>query len=113
GGLIFTGITMFLFGLLDVSDERISSTIMIYGGLASPLVATFLIREVLPEKFRIAPLLAKIFTPLFLLTVLGFLVVMVALQKSPVTDRDFLIAINILLLTVLGLVVFSVVERDP
>lgn len=113
GGLIFTGITMFLFGLLEVSDERIFSTLLIYGGLASPLVATFLIREVLPEKFRIAPLLAKIFTPLFVLTVLGFLVVMVALQKSPVTDRDFLIAINILLLAVLGLVVFSVVEREP
>jgi hypothetical protein len=56
-------------------------------------------------------MLAKAFSPLFLVMVVAYLVTMLVLGKSPYMDRPFLIVFNGLLLLVLGLAVFSVVRR--
>ena len=112
GGMVMTGITFALFELIDLKiQELYLKTIGLYGGVAAPLVATFLIVQIVGNRLRIAPLLAKIFTPLFLLMTTAYLVTMLANQQSPFTDRDFLIAFNGLLLLVLGLCIFSISER--
>lgn len=114
GGMVLTGVTLALFGLIDVNiTEWYMQNIVIYGAIASPIVATLLVDRVVGDRFKIAPLLAKVFTPLFLVTVAVYLVAMVLNHKSPFTDRDFLIAFNGLLLVVLGLCIFSVSERVP
>jgi hypothetical protein len=76
-----------------------------------PIVATLIGERIVGTRFKIAPLLAKVFTPLFLVMALAYLVAMAIQQKSPFTDRDFLIAFNGLLLVVLALCVFSISER--
>lgn len=112
GGMVLTFLTFALFGLIDLSiEEWYMKNVVVYGSIASPIVATLLINRIAGDRFKIAPLLAKIFTPLFLLTVLVYLMAMILNQKSPFTDRDFLIAFNGLLLIVLGLCVFSISER--
>jgi hypothetical protein len=112
GGMVLTGVTLALFHLIDVDiTEWYMGNVVVYGAIASPIVATLLIEQVVSGRFKIAPLLAKVFTPLFLVTVTSYLIVMILKHKSPFTDRDFLIAFNGLLLVVLGLCIFSVSER--
>lgn len=112
GGMVLTGLTAALFHLigLDISEWYMSN-VVVYGAVAAPVVATLLIDRVVGDRFKITPLLAKIFTPLFLVTVVAYLIAMIFQHRSPFTDRDFLIAFNLLLLVVLGLCVFSVSER--
>jgi len=113
GGMVLTGLTFALFGLIDLNiEEWYLKNVVIYGTIGSPLVATLLITEIVGKRFKIAPLLARIFTPLFLLTVVVYLLAMVVNHGSPFTDRDFLIVFNGLLLIVLGLCVFSISERS-
>lgn len=114
GGMVLTGITFALFHLIDLNiSEWYMKNVVIYGAVASPIVATLLVDRVVGDRFKIAPLLAKVFTPLFLVTVTVYLAAMIFQHKSPFTDREFLIAFNALLLLVLGLCVFSVSERGP
>ncbi|MCS1411669.1 MAG: hypothetical protein M2R45_04870 [Verrucomicrobia subdivision 3 bacterium] len=112
GGGVLTGLTIALFQLieLDITDWYMRNVAR-YGAVASPLVGTLIVTRIVGDRFRMAPLLAKVFTPLFLLMVIGYFVAMVVGQRSPFTDRDFFIAFNGLLLVVLGLCIFSISER--
>ncbi len=112
GGMVLSGLTAALFHLIGVDiHEWYGSNVVVYGAVAAPVVATLLIDRVVGDRFKIAPLLAKVFTPLFLVMVVAYLAAMILQHRSPFTDRDFLIAFNMLLLVVLGLCVFSVSER--
>jgi len=97
GGMVLTGLTVALFRLIDLQiEDWYQRNVVIYGAVASPLVATFIANKIAGERIKLAPVLARIFTPLFLLTVVVYLVTMIIRQKSPYTDRDFLIAFNAL-----------------
>jgi len=116
GGIVLTGITLALLSLVENSYELSSwyeENVIVYGAVAAPIVATFLIEKLIGSRLNIAPVLAKIFTPLFLLTTIAYLIIMVIYQKSPFDDRDTLIAFNALLIIVLGLSMFSIAERNP
>lgn len=116
GGLILTGITLTLLSLVEESSELSNwylENVIPYGVVAAPIVASFLIEKIIGKRFNIAPVLAKIFTPLFLLTTVGYLIVMIVYKNSPYNDREYLITFNILLIVVLGLLMFSVAERSP
>ena len=116
GGMVLTGITLALLSLVEDSYELSSwyqENVIVYGAVAAPIVATFLIEKLIGSRLNIAPVLAKIFTPLFLLTTIVYLIIMVIYQKSPFDDRDTLIAFNALLIIVLGLSMFSIAERNP
>ncbi len=56
-------------------------------------------------------MLSWIFTPLFLLTIVVFLLVMAARGFNPYQDRQSLLLFNILLVVVIALVVFNISER--
>ncbi|MBN1543346.1 DUF4153 domain-containing protein [candidate division KSB1 bacterium] len=112
GGLVLTFITILLFSLIEMNiAEWYVKTIGPYGAVAIPLVATVIIQRIAGDRFRIAPILAKLFTPLFLVMVTAYLIILVLAKKSPYTDRDFLTLFNALLFLVLALTVFSLSER--
>ena len=114
GGMILTGLTLALFNLIHVDiEDWYLENVVVYGSVAAPLVATLLVDRIVGNRFKIAPLLSKLFIPLFLLTVVAYLGAMLMQHKNPFTDRDFLIAFNGLLLAVLGLCVLSISERGP
>jgi len=83
-----------------------------YGIVSTPIVATFLLDKVIDKRLNIAPTIAKIFTPLFLITTFAYLIIMIVYQKNPFGDREYLMALNILLIVVLGLLIFSIAERN-
>ncbi len=112
GGMVLAGLTVALFNLIHVDIETwYLENVVVYGSVAAPIVATLLADRIVGDRFKIAPLLAKLFIPLFLLTAVAYLGAMLMQHKSPFTDRDFLIAFNGLLVVVLGLCVFSISER--
>jgi hypothetical protein len=112
GGIVLTGITLSLFSLIDVKIETwYMKNIVVMGLVASPIVAANIVDSAIGSKTRIASIIARIFMPLFLATVLIYLVIMFVEQKSPYSDRNFLIIYNALLVLVLAISVFSIIEN--
>ncbi len=113
GGVVLTLISLGLFEMIDLSLSRFYNEYVVVLGLVSaPIVATYVYDEVLQHKARFASLLANIFAPLFLVTVLVYLLAMLVQQTSPVDDRDYLITLNGLLLIILAITLFSLAGRS-
>lgn len=115
GGGILTAITLTLFGFIERSYELSDwylNNAMPYGFVATPIIATFLLDKVIDKRINIAPTIARFFTPLFLITTIAYLIIMVVYQKNPFGDREYLVALNILLIVVLGLLIFTIAERN-
>lgn len=115
GGAILTGITLALLGFIENSyelSEWYQDYVVMYGLVSTPIIATFLLDKVIDKRLNIAPAIAKIFTPLFLITTIAYLIIMVIYQNNPFGDRDYLMALNILLIVVLGLLIFTIAERN-
>jgi len=109
GGMVLTFLTFALFSLIEINlQEWYMSNIVVFGLVASPIVATYLYDEVLKSESKLATLIANIFAPLFLITVIVYLLAMLYAQKSPYSDREFLIIFNGLLVIVWGITVFSI-----
>ena len=114
-GAILTAITLALLNFIETTYELsdwYEEYVIIYGGVSIPIIATFLLDKVIDKRQNIAPVIARIFTPLFLITTFAYLIIMAVYQKNPFDDRDYLMALNILLIIVLGLLIFTVAERN-
>ncbi len=59
-----------------------------------------------------APVLAKVFSPLFLITMLAFLVVMAVTRTSPFMEREFLIGFDLMLVLVLGMILYTISAKN-
>lgn len=112
GGMVLSGLTIALFSLigLDIEDWYFENLGITFAA-AVPVGATYLFDSVLHRKTAIAPALARVFSPLFLVMVTAYLIAAVVQGQNPFIDRDFLIIFNGLLLLVLGITVFSLVGR--
>jgi hypothetical protein len=83
------------------------------GAAGAVLVAAWLVEAKQRVIENIAPVLTKVFTPLFTLMMLALLVA-AALQWDLVdASRDLLIAFDLVLVVVLALLVYSYSARDP
>ncbi len=109
GGMILTALTLGLFNLIELRiEEWYMEYIVVLGLVSSPLVATYLFDSVQNRQSKFAPILSNVFSPLFLITVLAYLIATAYQGKSPFSDRDFLITFNGLLLVILALTIFSI-----
>jgi len=112
GGLL-TAITVGLFDSIGLDIEKFyGENIIITGAAAAPVVAAFLIEKFPALVSRTAPLIATIFSPLVLITLIVFLVTILVTVKDPYNDRDFLLVFNIMLLGVMAIIIFSVSETS-
>ena len=108
GGLL-TAITIGLFDSIGLNIEKFySENIIITGAVAAPVVASFIIEKYPFLVSKAAPMIATIFSPLVLLTLIVFLISIVITGKDPYNDRDFLLIFNLMLLGVMGIIIFSV-----
>ncbi|MFT7562337.1 MAG: hypothetical protein ACI93R_004272 [Flavobacteriales bacterium] len=109
GGMILTGVTLGLFSLIGLSIEQwYMEYVVVWGLISSPLVATYLFDSIQKRESKFAAILSNVFSPLFLITVLAYLVATLYQGKSPFTDRDFLVTFNGLLIVILALTIFSI-----
>jgi len=112
-GGVLTAITIGLFGSIGLDIENFyTEYIVAMGAAAAPVIASCLIEKFPGMVSRIAPVIAGIFSPVVLITLVVFLITMFAAGKDPYNDRDFLIIFNFMLLGVMAIILFSVSETS-
>jgi hypothetical protein len=112
-GAILSGITIGLFSLIGFTIEKFYlENIVVFALPAAPIIGTYLI-QINPQLVgKVSPVIAKIFSPLVLVTLVIYLVAMVYSGKDPYNDREFLLIFNALLIGVMAIIFFSVAERS-
>ena len=112
GGLL-TGITFGLFELIDIKiEEFYFHYIGIWGLAAAPVIGTYLVQTNPQLVNKVSPVIAKVFTPLVLVTLVVYLVALIFTGKDPYNDREFLIIFNALLIGVMAIIFFSIAETS-
>ncbi len=112
GGLL-TAITIGLFSSIGLNIEKFyGETIVVMGAAAAPVVAAYLIEKFPALVSKTAPVIAAIFSPVVLFTLIIFLITILVTGKDPYNDRDFLLIFNIMLLGVMGIIIFSISETS-
>lgn len=112
-GIILTGITMQLFTMinLDISEFYFTNIVLI--GVASvSILTTYLVDINFNFVRNIAPLIAKLFGPLVLITLIIFMMMVIITGQNPFMDREFLLVFNIVLFVVLAISLFSIIESS-
>lgn len=112
-GILLTIITLGLFSLINIDIGKFYFEYIVVGGLAaSPIVGTYLVNANPQLVHKVSPVIAKVFTPLVLITLIVYLVAIgYSGDTDPYQDRDFLLIFNLLLIGVLAIILFSVVEH--
>lgn len=114
GGGVFTAFTMMMFDAIGVKADWLAEHWLIPCGAAGAvIVGSWLVEAKQSVIENMAPVLTRLFTPLFTLLLLGFLATMVWTGRPIDIKRDVLIAFDLLLVLVVGLVVYAVSARDP
>ena len=108
-GGILTAVTLGLFDSIGLSiEEFYAQNIIIAGAASAPVVAAFISDRYPALLNKTAPLIAAIFSPLVLVTLIIFLITMAVTGKDPYNDRDFLLIFNVMLLGVMAIIIYSV-----
>ena len=81
--------------------------------MAAVVVAGWLVEAKQSVVENIAPVLTRLFTPLFTAVLLAFLVAVVWTSAGIDVEREALILFDLLLVVVLGLLLYSISARDP
>lgn len=110
-GILFSGITIGLFSIIDrrMADFYVEN-IALWGGTGIPILGTYIAYTHPQIINKISPLIAKIFTPIVLVMVTSFLISMVVIGKNPYNDREALMIFNLLLIGVMAIILFSLSE---
>jgi hypothetical protein len=112
GGGVFSALSLALFSQLAPGvDEWYAKNVGVAAAAALPLAATVLYDKVFRRRTGIPAVLARVFSPLFLLMTVAYLGAALAAGHNPFTHREPLIVLNGLLLVVLGMTVLSVAEQ--
>jgi hypothetical protein len=108
-GAILTGVTIGLFSLIDLDiKEFYFENVVIFAVAASPIIGTYLTQTNPQIVHKVSPVIAKIFSPLVLITLIIYLAAIVISGKDPYQDREFLLTFNALLIGVMAIILFSV-----
>jgi len=110
-GMMLTGLTLQLFSVagFDISEFYFEN-IVLFGAAALSVVASYLVTTNMKLAKSIAPYIAKIFSPLILITLVTYLIVVAASRKNPFLDRNFLLVFNGILISILAISIFSITE---
>jgi hypothetical protein len=114
GGGVLTGFTVMMFAAIDMkADWFIAGWLIPCGAAGAVMIGSWLVEAKQSVIENMAPVLTRLFTPLFTLLLLAFLATM-AWTGSPINvKREILIGFDLLLAVVVGLVLYSISARDP
>ncbi|HJU86723.1 MAG TPA: permease prefix domain 1-containing protein [Gemmatimonadota bacterium] len=114
GGGVFSGLTALLFQSIGIDIEYFFQNWLIpCCALGAVVVASWLVEAKQSVIENMAPVLTKLFTPLFTILLIAYLVTMTVTGRMIEFNRDLLIAFDLLLAVVLGLLLYSISARDP
>ncbi len=114
GGGVFTGVTVTMFAAIDMQAEWfVFPWLVPCGAAGAVIVGSWLVETKQRVMENMAPVLTRLFTPLFTVLLLVFLATM-AWTGNPINvEREVLILFDVLLAMVVGLVLYAVSARDP
>ncbi len=114
GGGVFTGFTMMMFKAIGINAEWLAGGWLIpCGAMGAVIIGSWLVEAKQSVVENMAPVLSRLFTPLFTVLLLVFLATM-AWTGSPINvKREVLIGFDLLLVLVVGLVLYAASARDP
>jgi hypothetical protein len=114
GGGVLTGVTMMMFNAIGINAEWFAQDWLIpCGATGAVIVGSWLVEAKQSVIENMAPVLTRLFTPLFTVLLLVFLATM-AWTGSPIdVKREVLIAFDLLLVLVVALVLYAASARDP
>jgi hypothetical protein len=114
GGVVLTGFTVLMFGAIGLEAEWLAERWLVpCGAVGGMIVAAWLVEAKQSVVENMAPVLTRLFTPLFTLVLLAFLATMMWTGNAIDLERDVLIGFDLLLVLVLGLLLYAVSARDP
>jgi hypothetical protein len=114
GGGVLTGFMAMIFQAIGVDIEPFfQSWLLPCGASGAVLVASWLVEAKQSVIENMAPVLTRLFTPLFTAVLVSFLGTLLWTGRGIDIERNVLIAFDLLLVVVLGLLLYSVSARDP
>jgi len=114
GGGVLTGFTIMMFEAIEMNAEWLAQGWLVpCGAMGAVIIGSWLVEAKQSVIENMAPVLTRLFTPLFTLLLLVFLATM-AWTGSPINvERGVLIGFDLLLVLVVGLVLYAASARDP
>jgi hypothetical protein len=114
GGGVLVAFTMGMFKAIGVDAGRVVGEWLVpCGALGAVIIASWLVEAKQSVIENMAPVLTRLFTPLFAATLLVFLATMALTGRGIDIQREVLIGFDLLLVLVLALLLYSVSARDP
>lgn len=114
GGGLLSAVTLGLFGFIGLDlEEFIPFVVLPCGAMGAVLVVAWLVEAKQAAIENMAPVLTRVFTPLFTVALAAFLLALLVTGNVIDVQREILIALDLLLVIILGLVLYAVSARDP
>ena len=113
GGGVLTAFTIMMFAAIGMkADWFVAGWLIPCGAAGAVIIGSWLVEAKQHVMENMAPVLTRLFTPLFTVLLLMFLATM-AWTGNPINvERDILIGFDLLLAVVVGLVLYAVSARD-
>ena len=113
GGGVLAGFTVAMFQAIGLKAEVfIGQWLIPCGAMGAVIVGSWLVEAKQGVIENMAPVLTRLFTPLFTLVLLAFLGTMLVTGRGIDVQREVLIGFDLLLAVVLGLLLYSISARD-
>ena len=113
GGLLIV-FTETMFNAIGQESWRLTQNWLVpCGGIAAIIVSAWLVERKQDVIENMAPVLTRLFTPLFTVVLLAFLGTMVWTGQGIDMERNVLIGFDLLLVLVLILLLYTISARDP
>ena len=114
GGGVLAGSTAGIFSAIGIdAGQFIGLWLVPCGAAGAVVVAAWLAETRQGVLERIGPVLIRMFTPLFTVLLIAFLLAMALTGSGIDVDRGVLIFFDVLLALILGLVIYSIAVRGP
>lgn len=114
GGGVLMGLMGATFAAIGIKvDHFYGHWLVPCGALGAIIVASWLVEAKQSVIENMAPVLTTLFSPLFTAVLLAFLGAVIWTGRGLDIDRNMLVAFDLLLAMVLGLLLYSISARDP
>jgi hypothetical protein len=114
GGAVLTAFMAMIFQAIGIDIEPFfESWLLPCGAMGAVVVASWLVEAKQSVIENMAPVLTRLFSPLFAAVLVTFLGTSLWTGRGVDIEREVLIAFDLLLVVVLGLLLYSVSARDP
>ncbi|MBI3971831.1 MAG: hypothetical protein HY332_11130 [Chloroflexi bacterium] len=114
GGGVLTAFMAMLFRAIGIDPEPFfESWLLPCGAVGAVVVGSWLVEAKQSVIENMAPVLTRLFTPLFATVLVAFLGTLLWTGRGIDIERNLLIAFDLLLVVVLGLLLYSLSARDP